>query len=56
VLASNTNFDQGAVSPDLATNGVDMDTRVAINPLIPSLRVLGGGVKLPPNLVDVGTP
>jgi hypothetical protein len=53
VLASNTNFDQDAVSPDLSINGVDMDTRVAINPLIPSLRVLGGGVKLPPNLVDV---
>jgi hypothetical protein len=56
VVAASANFDQGAVSTDLSPNGVDMDTRVVINPLVPSLRVVRGGVKLPPNLVDVNTP
>jgi filamentous hemagglutinin family protein len=42
-LAPNPNFE----------SGVDMDKRVVIEPMVTSLRIVHGGVKLPANLVDV---
>ena len=45
-------------SPEVATavvstDGVAMDKRVVPDAVIPSLRIVRGGVRLPDNLVDV---
>jgi hypothetical protein len=53
VLAPDPDSEQGAVSADLSTNGVDLDKRVVLSATVPSLRIERGGVKLPDNVVDV---
>jgi hypothetical protein len=58
-LAPDISLEQGSYSgPQAATavdstDGVVMDKRVVTDAMIPSLRIVRGGVRLPDNLVDV---
>jgi hypothetical protein len=43
----------GASSAVVASDGIMMDKRVVTDAMIPSLRIVRGGVRLPDNVVDV---
>jgi filamentous hemagglutinin family protein len=52
-LAQSADTDQEAICSHVSSNGIAIEKRVVINAIIPSLRVVCGGVKLPDNVVDV---
>jgi filamentous hemagglutinin family protein len=47
---------QAATSELIASDGIMLDKRVVTDAMIPSLRIVRGGVKLPADLVDVNAP
>ena len=52
-MAESSDSDHGVNCAGVSGNGIVMDKRAVINPMVPSLRIVCGGVKLPDNLVDV---
>jgi len=52
-MAQSSDSDHGVNCTDASDNRIVMDKKVAINPMVPSLRIACGGVKLPDNRVDV---
>jgi hypothetical protein len=45
--------DHGVNCADVFGNGIVVDNRAVINAMVPSLRIVCGGVKLPESMVDV---
>jgi hypothetical protein len=52
-MAQSLESDHGVNCADVPGNGIVMDNRAVINAMVPSLRIVCGGVKLPDNVVDV---
>ena len=52
-VAQRLDSDAGDASSAVPSNGIVIDRRKVIDAMVPSLRIVRGGVKLPDNLVDV---
>jgi hypothetical protein len=52
-MAQSSASDHGVNCVDVSGNRIVMDKKAVIDPMVPSLRIACGGVKLPDNLVDV---
>jgi len=52
-VAQRLDSDAGDASSTVSSNGIVIDRRKVIDAMVPSLRIVRGGVKLPDNLVDV---
>jgi hypothetical protein len=52
-VAQRLDSDAGDASSIVSSNGIVIDRRKVIDAMVPSLRIVRGGVKLPHNLVDV---
>jgi hypothetical protein len=52
-LAQSAASDQAAVCADVSSHGIITDRGVVISAMVPSLRIVCGGVTLPDNTVDV---
>jgi len=46
----------GVLDDTLSSDGIPLDKRVVIDARVPSLHIVGGGVRIPANLVDAQTP
>jgi hypothetical protein len=51
-VAQRLDSDAGDASSAVSSNGIVIDKRKVIDAMVPSLRIVRGGVKLPDNLVD----
>jgi hypothetical protein len=52
-VAQRLDSDAGDASSTVSSNGIVIDRGKVIDAMVPSLRIVRGGVKLPDNLVDV---
>ncbi|HSY04986.1 MAG TPA: MBG domain-containing protein, partial [Steroidobacteraceae bacterium] len=52
-MAQSLESDHGVNCADVPGNGIVIDKRAVINAMVPSLRIVCGGVKLPDNVVEV---
>jgi hypothetical protein len=52
VSAQIADADQGAICSQVSSNDIVIDKGIIINAMVPSLRIVCGGVKLPDNRVD----
>jgi hypothetical protein len=52
-LAQSADPDQGDICSQVPSNGIVIDKGVVTNAMVPSLRIVCGGVKLPDDAVDV---